>query len=238
MSLQPALDKCSKEKQTVYYEGGRITALTARPGVFVRLYRYRKGRPAGTHSLSARLPAQKRSVAVSTLPTSGLSSVAPIDPSRASSPKPNSPSMQPSSPPIQPTSPKSTQPAPCPTTEISSPFAYILLRTPPEDYITPRLSETRPSQAVAVLLTDDLRDFLSLRLRAIQPEVPDRMSAGQVYQRLLAKKTHKGSHMRLVTEPIITPHYAQLSPALATYSYPAGCSLHAWQHRISLQTRS
>lgn len=236
MSLKPALN--SNEKQTVYYEGGRITALTAQPGVFVRLYRYKKGRPSVGYSLPTHTPAQKRSMAISTQSTPDLSSVPPTSLSKVPSLKPNSPSQQPSSPLIQPSFPKSTGPPLHQTTEANLPFAYIVLKTPPEDYITPRPCKSRPSQTVAVLLTDDLRDFLSLQLRAIQPEVPDRMSAGQVYQRLLAKKAHKGSHMRLVTEPIITPHYVQLSPAFATYSYPAGCSLHTWQHRISLQKHS
>lgn len=232
MALRQAFGSYSKEKQTVYYEGGKITALTAQPGVFVRLYSYKKGSAAGACRSSACSPAKKQSIPISTLSTPALSSVTPVNPTKSLT---ISPTPKPKSPPTQANSSEPPQPATSQALNSSQPFAYIVLKTPPADYITPRLSASKPkhSQTIAVVLTDDMRDYLSLRLRAIQPEVPDRMSAGQVYQRLLARSKHHGSHMRLVTEPIITPHYSQLSPALSTYSYPAGCSFKAWQHRIS-----
>lgn len=232
MALRQAFSNCSKEKQTVYYEGGKITALTAQPGVFVRLYSYKKGRAAGACESTPASPMKKRSIPISTVSTPALSTATPANVTKSltifETPKPKSP-------PNQANSLEHTQPAVSQALIPSQPFAYIVLKTPPADFITPRFSVSKPkqSQTIAVVLTNDMRDYLSLRLRAIKPEVPDRMSAGQVYQRLLTRSKHHGSHMRLVTEPIITPHYSQLSPALSTYSYPAGCSFKAWQHRIS-----
>ena len=232
MALRQAFGSYSQEKQTVYYEGGKITALTAQPGVFVRLYSYKKGRAAGACRSSACSPAKKRSVPSSTVSTPALSTVTPVNPPKSLT---FSPTPKAKSPPTQANSLETPQHAVSQALNSSQPFAYIVLKTPPADFITPRLSVSKPkqSQTIAVVLTDDMRDYLSLRLRAIKPEVPDRMSAGQVYQRLLTRVKHHGSHMRLVTEPIITPHYSQLSPALSTFSYPAGCSFKAWQNRIS-----
>ena len=214
----------SGQSQTVYYEGGKITELTEQPEVFKRLYSSKKGRPVKSFQPS---PVPMKKQRTPRQPASTLASSLTL---------PSQPLLQSSKSSLGKSIPQAIETEKqSPEVTTSRPFAEIRLQTPPADFIT---SRPRHSQKVALVLTEDLRKSMSLRLKSIQPEIPDRMPVAQVYQRLLAKAKHPGACMRLATEPIITPHYCQLSPALATYSYASGCAYEVWKQRISLLNHS
>jgi len=65
-----------------------------------------------------------------------------------------------------------------------------------------------------------------LELRPVHPEIPEGGSILSNYERLL-----RAGQGRRGTEVILTPHYAQLTPVVNSYSFKAGCHLAEWVKR-------
>lgn len=205
--------------RTVYYEGGRAKTDSLRPQVFQRLF-----------------GDLRQSVAFPPRDTPRESSETQVVEAKKAAEKQEPHSAQPEDSATPALSPSPLSQAESPAT--ASPYPELIIKTPPEFFIAPRsvpasVSRSSTCQTFAVQLTSELQS-LRLELSPVRPEVPDRIPARKVYQRLMSRtkpQSSLGCRMRRATDPIITPHYAQLSPVLNTVSYKAGCCIDAWERR-------
>ena len=214
--------------QTVYYEGGRVRAAIGRTSDFARLY---GGYTAARKSLE---PTRSDPLAKDTPKSPLTNGNSPISHAETPATAPL-PGLDLSHIPQRGESSTGS-----PQTAPVSPFPELIIEAPPDFYIGTRASlpaslspQQSPKQTFSVMLTPELKS-LRLELNPVKPGVPDRIPARKVYQRLINRtkpQSALGGRMRKATDPIITPHYVQLSPTLGTYSYKAGCCIEEWERK-------